>query len=130
VSPVMPRSVSDSDDPTVYLAMSDFGEHGRAFVETDITKAGRDAIVRNLLGGQYRNALRVVAFNTVEGWARDVSEEIANEILEGAHFADVNFSDCTKRFLERHVGLGGKAPPAPSVQRRMEHYARYWVDKE
>ena len=34
-------------------------------------------IVRNMIFGEYRNPLRVVAFNTVEGWSRDVSEEIA-----------------------------------------------------
>jgi hypothetical protein len=47
-----PRPVSDSDDPTVYLVMNDLGEHGRAFIKTDITEAGRDSVVRNLLGGQ------------------------------------------------------------------------------
>jgi hypothetical protein len=34
---------------------------------------------RDLLTGQFSNPLRVIAFNTAEGWARDVSEGIAWE---------------------------------------------------
>jgi hypothetical protein len=30
--------------------------------------------------GQYSNPVRVIAFNTAEGWSRDVSGEIADEI--------------------------------------------------
>lgn len=126
MSHMKPRLISDSDDVTVYLVINDFGELGRAFVETDITESDRDTIVRNLLGGRYGNALRVVAFNTVEGWSRDVSEEIASEILERVYDADENLSDRTKRFLDRHLGIGEKRTPASSVQRRMESYARYW----
>jgi hypothetical protein len=38
--------------------------------------------VRNMISGEYRDPLRVVAFNTVEGWSRDVSEEIAYDVLD------------------------------------------------
>ncbi|SRR6266478_3955369 len=34
-------------------------------------------IVRNLLQGQYERPVRVVALNADEGWARDVSDNIA-----------------------------------------------------
>ena len=34
--------------------------------------------------GQYGNAVRVVAFNTAEGWSWDVSEDIVREILRRA----------------------------------------------
>ena len=75
---VMDRPVSDyPDDVTVYLVVNDFGKFGKAYVETDIAEADREAIIRNFISGQYSNALRVVAFNTAEGWSRDVSEDIA-----------------------------------------------------
>jgi hypothetical protein len=32
------------------------------------------------MSGQYSNPVRVIAFNTVEHWAEDVSEDIAREI--------------------------------------------------
>jgi hypothetical protein len=32
------------------------------------------------LSGQFNDPIRIVAFNTLEHWAEDVSEEVANEI--------------------------------------------------
>jgi hypothetical protein len=105
------------DDVTVYLVVNDYGKFGRAFVETDIAEADRETVLRNFVTGQYSNALRVVAFNTAEGWSRDVSEDIAAELLERAFDRDDNVAEDTKRFIERHVNLGDKRPPAPSVRR-------------
>jgi hypothetical protein len=51
-------------DVTVYLVVNDFGQLGKAYVETDIAEADREAIIRNFISGQYSNALCVVAFNT------------------------------------------------------------------
>jgi len=66
----MPRRMPEpSDDVTVYLVLDDY-ETGLAFVETPPAEADRKTIVRNFLSGQYTNALRVVAFNTAEGWSR------------------------------------------------------------
>jgi hypothetical protein len=52
-----------------------------------------------------------------EGWSRDVSEDIAGEVLDRAYDADEMLSDDTKRFIDRHVTPGEKQPPAPSVRR-------------
>jgi hypothetical protein len=80
----MPRRLPQpSDDVTVYLVLNDHGQFGIAYVETDPAEADRETIIRNFLTGQYSNALRVVAFNTVEGWSRDVSEDIAGKVLSG-----------------------------------------------
>ena len=105
------------DDVTVYLVVNDYGKLGRAFVETDIAEADRETVLRNFVTGQYSNALRVVAFNTTEGWSCDVSEDIAGELIERAFDGDDNLPEDTKRFIERHVNLGDKRPPAPSVRR-------------
>jgi hypothetical protein len=112
------------DDVTVYLVVNDFGSLGRAFVETDIAEADRETVIRDFLSGQYSNALRVVAFNTAEGWSRDVSEDIADEVLDRAFDADDNLSEDTKRFIDRHVTPGEKRPPAPSLRRGADHPLR------
>jgi hypothetical protein len=39
-------------------------------------------VIRHLLEGQYSSPIRIVAFNTVEGWSRDVSDEIAAELAQ------------------------------------------------
>jgi hypothetical protein len=105
------------DDVTVYLVLNDHGENGIAYDETDPALADREMIIRNFLSGQYSNALRVVVFNTAEGWSRDVSEDIASEVLERAFDADDNLGEDTKRFIDRHMAPGEKRPPAPSVRR-------------
>jgi hypothetical protein len=53
---------------------------GRAWRETAEAGASRATLVRNLLDGHYEDPVRVVAFNTVQGWSRDVTVEIADEV--------------------------------------------------
>jgi hypothetical protein len=79
-----PRSASPD---TVYLVLEDFGEFGRAYRETDPTRADRQSVLADLLAGQYERPLRIVAFNTTEGWARDVSAEIFTAALARADAA-------------------------------------------
>jgi hypothetical protein len=67
-----------------------------------------ETINRNFLSGQYSNAVRGIAFNTAEGWSRDVSEEIAGEVLERAFDADDILG--AKRFIDRYITPGEKRP--------------------
>ena len=39
-----------------------------------------ETVTRDLLEGQYKNPLRIVGFNTAEGWSQDVSADIAHEL--------------------------------------------------
>jgi hypothetical protein len=78
-----------SRDGTVYLVLDDFGKFGQAYRETDTTQADLQTVVANLLAGQYERPLRVVAFNTAQGWARDVTAPIAREVLARAGEADL-----------------------------------------
>jgi hypothetical protein len=50
--------------------------------ETEDGDTDRATLIRDLLEGQYDNPVRVVAFNTAEGWSRDVSEDIANDLQD------------------------------------------------
>jgi hypothetical protein len=64
----------------IYIVLDDFGSLGRAWRETDEAGTNRTALVRNLFDGQYENPVRIVAFNTAEGWSRDVTVDIADEL--------------------------------------------------
>jgi hypothetical protein len=44
------------------------------------SRADHDSLIRNLMDGQYRHPVRIVAFNTAEGWSRDVTLDIADEL--------------------------------------------------
>jgi hypothetical protein len=64
----------------IYIVLDDFGRLGRAWRETDEAGTSRATLVRNLLEGQYENPVCIVAFNTTEGWSRDVTVDIADEL--------------------------------------------------
>ena len=63
-------SIVPSDDQTVYLVVDDFGRHGRAWRETDIEQTDLETVIIGMLEGQYSSPVRVVGFNTAEGWSR------------------------------------------------------------
>jgi hypothetical protein len=97
-----PASLVPSLNVDVHLVLCDFGRSSVAYVETDPTKADATAIVRNLLRGQYERPVRVVALNADEGWARDVSENIAAKIREVAQREGRDLTSGTRAFIEAH----------------------------
>ena len=89
-----------TDDVTVYLVLNDFGALGRAYVETDEANASERDVISNIGGGQYSKPIRVVAFNTAEGWSRDVTEDIAEALLE-RDASEGDLSESAKTFVGR-----------------------------
>ena len=72
-------------DITVYIVLNYYGSRlGRAYAETGDDEADEKTTIENILSGQYSHPIRVVAFNTAEGWARDVTEDIAQAVLSKA----------------------------------------------
>lgn len=63
-----------------YIVLDDFGRIGRAWRGTDENAAYRETLIRDLLAGEFNHPIRIVAFNAAEGWCRDVSVDIANEL--------------------------------------------------
>ena len=84
----MRTSPSIIPEEDTYIVMDGFGALGRAWRETDEDAADRRTILRNLLAGEYKNPARIVAFNTAEGWSRDVTVDFADELR--------------RRFIEYH----------------------------
>jgi hypothetical protein len=83
----------------VYIVLDDFGSLGRAWRETAEAGANRPTLLRNLLDGQYENPVRVVAFNTAEGWSRDVTVDIADE-LRRSYVEHDNVPEALFAFME------------------------------
>ncbi|MFZ0067898.1 MAG: hypothetical protein WAK90_17200 [Pseudolabrys sp.] len=97
-------------DVTVHIVLNDFGPMGRAYCETDEVESDEETVIENILSGQYSHPLRVVAFNTAEGWARDVTEDIARAVLDRAQREDRPIGKGAQEFLEHALGvavLGG-----------------------
>jgi hypothetical protein len=91
-----------TDDVTVHIVLNDFGEK-RAFLETDEAEADEWTIVSNILNGEYSNPVRVVAFNIAEGWSRDVTDDVAQAVIELGR-SENHFSKVAKEFVERTLG--------------------------
>ena len=94
-----PTLVPQSDQ-TAFLVEDDLGKFGRVFVETDISRADRETTLNNLYMHQYNDPVRVIAFNTQEGWSRDVSSDFAFDLLRRADLEGVELSGALAEFVE------------------------------
>jgi len=93
-------SLRHSPHGTVYLVLEDFGQFGRVYRETDPTQADLETVLAALVAGQYERPLRIVAFNIAEGWARDVSLEIAEMVLTRTGELDQELASTLREFAE------------------------------
>ena len=73
-------SIVPGNDQSVYLVLDDFGGMGCAWRETNVQDTDLQAVIDDLLEGQYSNPVRIIGFNTTEGWSRNVSEDVAHEL--------------------------------------------------
>ena len=72
---IIPANRLDRD---MYLVLEDLSS-GAAWRETDEDRTDYWTLISDLLTGQYDHPLRVVAFNPLEGWSRDASDDVAHE---------------------------------------------------
>ena len=79
------------------MVLDDFGHIGCAWRETDF-----ETVITNLLDGQFNNPVRVIAFNTAEGWSRDVSEVVALELRVRCANQGRELPESLEQFVERY----------------------------
>jgi len=65
------RSGTDGD---TYLVLDDLGPLGRAWRETSDESTNRETLLSKIITGDYERPVRIVLFNTAEGWCRDVTD--------------------------------------------------------
>jgi hypothetical protein len=90
---------TDRLDRDIYLVLEDF-RAGAAWRETDESDTDVSTVVEDLLTGQYEQPLRVVAFNAAEGWSRDATEEIAEELDRRIAAEGRGVSETLQAFVE------------------------------
>ncbi|WP_249167330.1 hypothetical protein [Bradyrhizobium sp. JYMT SZCCT0428] len=87
-----------------YLVPDDFGKLGRAWREADYETTDLETVIQDLLTGQYRNPIRVVAFNTAERWSEDASEDVAHELRRRCDLQMRDLPSALSDFVERYEG--------------------------
>ena len=88
-------------DRDVYLVLDDFGRMGCAWRDTNVEDTDLEAVIQDLLEGQYSNPVRVVGFNLSEGWVRDVSEEIALRLCQRCADEGRELPDSLHQLIEK-----------------------------
>jgi hypothetical protein len=101
-----PSIAPATDDQNVYIVVDDFGRNGRSYRETDVEHADLETTIANLMAGEYRNPIRVVAFNTDERWSEDVSEDVAREIRRRFDVQAADVPSAVQDFVESYEGQG------------------------
>ena len=99
-----PSIVPNGHDQTFYLVINNYGQSGTAFAETDVGEADLETVITDLMSGQYRDPVRVVAFNTAEYWSEDASEDVASEIMRRLDLAGDALPSSIAAFVDRHLG--------------------------
>jgi hypothetical protein len=62
-----------------------------------------ETVISDLLKGEYSDPVRVVGFNTAEGWSRDVSEGVASELQHRCERQGNDVPANLEAFIERHA---------------------------
>ena len=73
------------------------------FCETVADDATEDKIAADIAEGQIEHALAVFSFNPIEGWARDISEDVAYKVLILQLTEHSMVADHVVQFLELHL---------------------------
>jgi hypothetical protein len=73
-----PSIVPRGDDHDVYLVVDDLG---RVWREADYGTTDWETVITDLLAGEYKNPIGVIALNSAEGWARSASDVTCNSAM-------------------------------------------------
>jgi hypothetical protein len=95
-----PPLVPEGFDIDVYVVLEDYGHIGRAYREVDEEKGDRETLIRHLIEGQYDHPVRIVAFNTAQGWSCDVSTEIARGVVQRARAQGEELTGPVRQFVD------------------------------
>ena len=95
-------SAADRLDRKIYLVLE--FSNGAAWRETDEDRTAYRTLISDLLTGQYDHPLRGVAFNPLEGWSRDASEDVANALEQHIATEGREVSAAMRDFIEGQTG--------------------------
>jgi len=90
-------------DETIYLVVDRLRPGFDSSGEAEVERIDLESIIDDLISGQFNDPVRVIAFNTLEHWARDVSAEIAAEIQIRCDIEGEPLPEHVVDFVQRHA---------------------------
>jgi hypothetical protein len=89
--------------------VNDLGRLGRVWREADYEDTNFETIVAVILSGEYKAPIGIFRFNVAEGWSRDVSDDVANELRRHCDLEERDLPENIRDFVERHENILGAA---------------------
>ena len=97
-----PPSVPYGADETIFVVIENTGAPGG--VAREVERSDLETIIRDLMSGQFNDPVRVVAFNTLEHWLKDVSADVAAEIQTRCDIDREPVPEHVRDFVQRQAG--------------------------
>ena len=85
-------------DQTLFVVIDRIGGAREIRVE----RTNLDQIIGELFSGCFNDPVRVISFNTLEHWTRDVSPEVAAELQSRCDIDGIEVPDHLRDFIEAH----------------------------
>jgi hypothetical protein len=89
-------------DPDAYVVLDQL-RSGRVWREIDEELANEAMVIEWIIEGQFEHPVRIVAFNSTDGWSRNVTEDIALKLLDLSRQGRV-LGAAAREFVERITG--------------------------
>src|SRR5262249_17823522 len=100
----MQTSIVPDREHTTYLLLDEMtNQHVSIWPEISADQAKEATIVQWIIEGQFSRPIKIVAFNTDDGWSRDVTHDIAAKLLV-LNQNGVALGAAAREFVERVTG--------------------------
>ena len=104
-----PLVVPYGADQTIYLVVDCVGGLSTCR-ETELERPDVDSVIADMLAGKFSEPVRVLAFNTLEHWSRDISNDVAAQIRVLCDIEGTAVPDYVSDFIEHHTAQARLLP--------------------
>jgi hypothetical protein len=88
----------------VYLVVDNVAERrGRVCRKTEVEPSDLETVILNLIAGQFNDPVRIVAFDALGRWSKDVSRELAEEIQTRCDIDAMPVPEHIQDFVRSHL---------------------------
>ena len=92
-----------NEDNDVYMVLDELLTFGRVWREASEEAANEQTVLNLIADGEFRRPVRVIVFNSAEGWCRDETAALGLKLLEMSRESRV-LGPAAIDFVERTTG--------------------------